>query len=323
MKLKTILVPVREPSARTRAAARKAAQVARASGATIELFHAFDQPLDPYALAGGMSAAQLERDAHARALKRMEPLARSLRKAGVSVRTAVASDYPAYEAVIREALRTRADLIVADTHSRHIAAGILGFTDWELLRYSPVPVLLVRNSRRYGSGAVLAAVDPQHAQDKSARVDRRILDAGASVARALGASLHVMHAYAPLPAATLTMNYMPASAVTELVKQAAATAKKSFARLIDEHRLPRNRSHLVAADPVDAIPGVARQTRAQIVVMGVVARSELKRLLLGNTAERVLDRVDSDVLAVGDPKRRKTISARRRGLRWITSFTPL
>ena len=72
------------------------------------------------------------------------------REVGLRVTTAVEWDYPAHEAVIRAATRFRADLIIADCHSGpHHAPWLLHFPDWELLRNSPVPVLLVKNRRPY------------------------------------------------------------------------------------------------------------------------------------------------------------------------------
>ena len=44
--------------------------------------------------------------------------------------------------------------------------------------------------------------------------------------------------------------------------------------------------------------GQPAETRSTVVVMGALARSGLKRLLIGNTAERVLDRPPSDLLVI-------------------------
>jgi len=46
------------------------------------------------------------------------------------------------------------------------------------------------------------------------------------------------------------------------------------------------------------LTALIRRTRARVVVMGAVSRSGLKRLFIGNTAERVLDRLPCDVLIV-------------------------
>ena len=56
--------------------------------------------------------------------------------------------------------------------------------------------------------------------------------------------------------------------------------------------------HVVAGDPVRELPVLARSLGAALTVMGAVSRSGLKSLFIGHTAERVLDRMSSDVLVV-------------------------
>jgi universal stress protein E len=52
---------------------------------------------------------------------------------------------------------------------------------------------------------------------------------------------------------------------------------------------------------VNAIPRLARQLGCDLVVMGALSRSGLKRIFIGNTAERILDSLDCDVLVVKPP----------------------
>jgi universal stress protein E len=325
LKLRRILVPVRDLDLRSRAAIDKAAQLARHGGATVELFHAFDMPLDPYVAAERGDIGSLERSAHARARTRLEKVAKRLRATGVTVETTVVSDYPAYEAVIRRATQTKAGLIVADAHHRHIAATLLGLTDWELLRHAPTPVLLVKSTRAWRSPVVLAAVDPQNAYDKPARLDRAILKAGAVICDSLGGELHAMHAYAPLPEGFPGVQAVVPSMVAQLHGLAETSARKAFERALKSSGLPPRRRHLLPQYPADAIASTARRLGASIVVMGAVARPALKRLLVGSTAERVLDRLTCDVLIIKPSGTASGVASRRRGVRWMAplglSFT--
>jgi universal stress protein E len=50
--------------------------------------------------------------------------------------------------------------------------------------------------------------------------------------------------------------------------------------------------------PGDVIPAVARRERIDTIVMGTLARVGIPGLFIGNTAERTLDHVDCDILAV-------------------------
>ena len=103
--------------------------------------------------------------------------------------TAVEWDYPPHEAIIRQASRVKADLIVAECHAgRRIAPLLLHLTDWELLRCSPVPVLLIKNKKPYRNPVLLAAVDPLHANAKPSQLDDEILSAATTVRRAMRGS---------------------------------------------------------------------------------------------------------------------------------------
>jgi nucleotide-binding universal stress UspA family protein len=167
--IRRILVAVKEPAARaTPAAVNKAVQLARALGARLELFHALTAPIyaDTF-IYGDRSFSDVTARCSSRPLTRLERLATRLKGHGrqrrLKISVAAEWDSPAYEAIIRRAQTSKADLIVAERHAgRHIAAALLHLNDWELLRLSPVPVLLVKSPRVYDRPVVLAAVDPSH-----------------------------------------------------------------------------------------------------------------------------------------------------------------
>ena len=49
---------------------------------------------------------------------------------------------------------------------------------------------------------------------------------------------------------------------------------------------------------IDAIPNFIRQNKVDLVVMGTVARSGLSGMIIGNTAEQILSRIECSVLAL-------------------------
>ena len=298
--IRRILVAVKDPWARSLPAVEKAAQLARSLGARVQLFHALSEPLYiDAAEASGVTLPALEHAAHARAAGRLEVLAQRLQKSGIRTESAAQWDYPPHEAVVRAARRFRADLIVAERHpSGHHLAWLLRFTDFELLRLAPVPVLLVKTRGKYDHPALLAAVDPSHAYAKPLRLDREILRSATEVTAALKGSLHALYAFNPMPVA-VTDGGLPLSGTMEVIAtEAEARARKALAGALSGASIPPSRRHLVPQHPIDAIEGAARRIRCGIVVMGAVSRSGLKRLALGNTAERVFDSLPCDLLVV-------------------------
>jgi universal stress protein E len=212
----------------------------------------------------------------------------------------------------------KADLIVADQHAgRHSAAGLLHLTDWELLRLSPVPVLLAKTPGTYRQPIVLAAVDPGHTFSKPAKLDQAILSAAATVTRALRGTLHAMHAYAPFPLAVSSDLLTSQKSIDRLEKAACAAALKALDRAVGTIKISKTNRHVAGADPASAIAQTARELKSAIVVMGAVSRSGLKSLFIGNTAEKVLDLLDCDILVVKPQLFGNRVKRARRGVRLV------
>ncbi len=318
--IRRILVAVKDPQAKLLPAVAKAAQLAKALGASLELFHGLSSPLflDAYALSGRFPA--VERETRNECLTELERIAAGLRVGGLAVSVAATWDYPVYEAVIRRARQIQADLIVAERHvGRHIVPGLLHLTDWELLRLSPVPVLLVKTGGIYQRPTILAAVDPAHAFSKPARLDAEILQASSVFAMALRGTRHAVHAYIPVPA--LPSKRITADTVQAVAAHSAGEAQRHFEQALAKSGIPHKYRHLIGRHPIDAIEETAREIRSDIVVMGAISRSGFKRLVIGNTAESVLDSLTCDLLIVKPPTFVGKVPATPRGVRYTT--TPL
>lgn len=317
--LRHILIAIKVPRGRSQPALRKAAQLAAASGARLTLFHALTTPLylDAYSQAG-QSLQQMQKQWRERVLAQLEKLAAPLRGTGIKVDVQARWDFPAYEAVIREARRSRADLIVAERHAtRHLLPALLRFNDWELLRRSPLPVLLVKRGGRWHKPAVLAAIDPMHSFAKPAKLDAAILSAAGLLAGSLGGQLHVAHACAPGPLASTTRLAPVPDMIATQSRKAQRETRSAFNLEVDKAGLTGAKRHFVEGHPVDVIRRLARQQRAGIVVMGAISRSGLQRLVLGNVAEQVLDSLPCDVLVVKPASFKARVSPRGRGVQLI------
>jgi len=321
-RIRRILVAVKDPTAKALPALEKAGQLARALDAELVLFHAIAEPLDLEAdVAGPGDLTGGERKTRAAVVARLEARALPLRSFGLRVSVSAEWDYPAYEAVVRAAARAGADLIVAERHGgRHLAAGLLHLTDWELLRLSGVPLLLVKRPGLYRRPVVLAAVDPDQRYAKPERLDREILQSGAKLAGALRGTLHVVHAYSPLPLTAYTRGTLSDHIVRDMQRRSARAAAEKLERLVRPLRVPASRRHLVPRHPSDAIEQAAAETHSAVVVMGALARSGLKRLLIGNTAERVLDHLSCDLLVIKPRGFRGKVPRRRRGARHVSPW---
>jgi universal stress protein E len=317
--IRRILIAIKDCHAKTTPALVKGVQLARALGARVELFHGISTPL--YVDGYGSYAVELpgvEHNIRAKILAQLETMAANAGGRDLRISVAAEWDYPVYEAIVRRARQIQADLIIADQHAgRHTVAGLLHLTDWELLRLSPVPVLLVKTSGPYRHPVVLAAVDPGHTFSKPAKLDQRILDVASKASGALRGTQHVVHAYVPFPYMADPKTMINQDTVNQLKEEATAAAQKALDRELRSSRIQKSRRHLIGRHPADAIPQTAREIHSSIVVMGAISRSGLRRLVIGNTAERVLDLISCDILVVKPAQFANRVPRARRGVRVV------
>jgi universal stress protein E len=300
-----ILYAVKDTDPRKSREFVKVCALAKACDASLELFHAISAPLYLPERAGEMSLGAIKRDTLDLHLMRLEKIAARARRRGVAVSCTAVWDHPPHEAIVRRATEWHADLIVSRCHPDGGLRGLMRYTDWELIRTSKIPVLLLRDARPYRRPVILAAVDPVHAHAKPHDLDENILVGARSLAAILRGRMHVVHANHP--------PLLGLAAETPFTEEDLRShGRREFEKLMTRGDLPARRGHLVEGDPVAVIPRVAGKLHARIAVMGAVSRSGLKRLFIGNTAERVLGKLACDVLVVKPGDFRQRVPAERR-----------
>ncbi|HME40334.1 MAG TPA: universal stress protein [Steroidobacteraceae bacterium] len=298
-KFDRILVAIADPAAGLNKAVRRARALAHATGASIELFHAIPQvmSLGP-AHASGEQFTRYEAEQTGGWLERT---ANRLRREEIIVTTSVQTGYPIHEAILRQVRRTKPDLLIIEARKHSFFARLLlSQTDFELIRHCPIPLLIVKGLAAWRSPRILAALDPFHAHDKPSVLDGEIIDAAQAIASVVHGSVHAAHVYRPFASyfAAVPMSEAAAAAIPAQEKSYTAAIRRGFHDAATRHGIGRKKAHLVCGDPATALPGLARSMRAGLVVMGAMSRSGLKRIFIGNTAERVLDTLQCDVLVV-------------------------
>jgi nucleotide-binding universal stress UspA family protein len=245
----------------------------------------------------------------------LERLAVPLRRGGGEVTTEVLRGRGHVETV-RQVLRGGHDLLMKEAEPNERVP--FGSTDMHLLRTCPCPVWLVRRGHGDGPFAkVLAPVDPTPPPDeadllhirrdvlaKDPELDAKVLEIAGSLAEGDGAELHVLHAWSAPGERRLRENpmleMMCQTEVEGYVEGSRAEARKALDALLTiVPDAPGRRSvHLLKGEPAETIAQFAKEGQVDLIVMGTVARAGIGGLLIGNTAETVLQRVDCSVLAV-------------------------
>jgi universal stress protein E len=294
--IQRILVAVKDPTAASLPAVAKAAQLARAFGAELELFHAIDSSIYIDRLGCTEAGAhETEMTVRQEYLQRLERIASRVRLHAAKATVAAEWDYPGYEAIARRAEHIGADLIVAGSHSDGHSALLARLADWELVRFSPLPVLLVRSSQLYHRPRVLTALDPSEGYGKPQDLDQDILHLGTLLSSALKGQLHAAHTYHRVTARAMTLALAAGLSVTQA---SAAEARTDFDWELRGSDVASRHRHLLEGRASEALRRLAQRLKADIVVVGTVSRMGLQRLFVGNTAERLLHDLPCDLLIV-------------------------
>ena len=163
--------------------------------------------------------------------------------------------------------------------------------DWKLLRYCPCPVLMVKSDEPWTGRAILAAVDVGNSDSEHQTLHTGIVSHASDIAHLCQGELHVLSAH-PSPMLSAAD---PTFQLKETIEQRYREACRRFQ---DEYEIDDSRLHIQEGPADVLIPKTAHQLNAAVTVIGTVARTGLAGALMGNTAEVVLDSLESDVLVL-------------------------
>ncbi|MEM8959113.1 MAG: universal stress protein [Pseudomonadota bacterium] len=292
---------------------RAAADLAARYGASLTVLSCVEPPSDLHILARVISTTA--EDLLARLVAdRQEQIADSVARAlsGSDAKLVVARGKPFIE-IVRHAVRAEIDIVVKTAEPLSGVAGFLfASTDHHLMRKCPCPVWLHRPADNPAPSTVIAGVDvdewdaaePETLHD----LNRRVIEIGCRIASGPGATVHVLHAWEAMgeglvwtfssgPDASLAaQSYIDEVeetrrvALDELVAPLVAHARDAGVSKL-EPRLIRGAPRAVIADQ-------ARFLGADVIVMGTVARTGLSGVIIGNTAEDILNNVQRSVVTV-------------------------
>lgn len=231
----------------------------------------------------------------------LETLAEPLRAAGIVVDTEVILQTPLHAGLLRKIQQLKPDLVVKDTHFHSaIRRALLTYTDWHLIRDSPAPLLLVKAREWPATGVRLAAaVDPGHPDDKPWTLDHELIGAMEYLSTGLPADCSVVNCFCALEdfvEQTAGGSAEFAALGVTGIEAARKLQREALRTLVTGHRIDAADVHLVDGAAVDALPLFVHEQRTDVLLMGAIARGSLFNLIVGSSAERVLDRLECDVL---------------------------
>ena len=278
------LFVITDPTARHQVALVKALLMAKMADCEI---HAFlctwrEKPKDR----GFSSRDEFERHTLAEAGQWLERQLGPCRVAGIPLSTEIVWNSEWHDAALHSIARSNCDLVIKSSFHHGKARRFYAKTsDYNLMRHCASPVLFVHQAQEWQSNRVLACVDLESSDNQHARLNSVVVRDAHALADIVAMDLYIAAAHR---------------------------------RDIDADNLPlRDRGHEVGLDQLgelfaveaervllrrgDTLPvlkEICDEIDPSIIVLGTLARTGLSGKLIGNTAEKLLDLVDADVLTV-------------------------
>ncbi len=273
MRIKKVFCVI-DPTTTNQTSLDRAAMIARNASASLHVYVC----ISSYDRVSGDRDTMREAET-ARHKAWLSQITENLKSDGLKVTVEVDSNDNWREAIAPAAQRAKADLIVKANYRRSVIQRRLFQTsDWVLLRSAHCPVLFVKAKRTKPIEKVLAAVN-LNASDKAHKaLNDIVIDHAGSIAKDAGAELHAVNAYSG----------------SENFIHPPDLAKKLG--------IPRQNAHVDNDDPEELVSKVARKLGSPLLVIGSIARKGVTGTVVGNTAERILDTLDCEILVIIQPR---------------------
>lgn len=290
------------------AAVARAISLAKNNQASLTMLYVAEKPfLGPFS--GHLAIEDFKLQLRQQAISRMESWLAPVR-GDMEIPLVVKFGTPFIE-VIRDALRNDRDLVIKPAGYGGAHAFLFGGLDRHLLRSCPCPVWILYGDVRSNYDRIVATVDfnPFDEDGRQEEFNRRILMLAAGLAVSDFAELHVAHAWQPVTdnivrvfSSELSESQVAANIESERLgheQRLNALGAGLRARLgAEAYAYLAPQFHLRKGDPRTVIPEIVAQLRADLVVMGTVGRSGIPGLIIGNTAEVILNNTECSVLAI-------------------------
>lgn len=197
-----------------------------------------------------------------------------------------------HQTIVKAQQALGADLVIKQHFpDSTLKKALLTPADWKLLRYCPCPVLMVKTHRPWKGGAILAAVDVGNPDSEHTALHDSIIQYGYNIAEIAEGELHVIAAHpSPMLSAAAPV-YQLSSSTEGKYREQCKAFQRAFS--IDDGHL-----HIAEGAADVLIPFTAHHLQAAVTIIGTVGRTGISGALIGNTAEVVLDSLESDVLVL-------------------------
>ncbi len=264
------LFVVYDPTREEQPALQRAADIAKENSASVHIFAC----IHPDVAKSLDKANEITRLLDEQRGK-LDTVAAALSDQGVEVITEVEWGKDWDQAAVRASIKGSADMVLKSSYRHSHGKRVLNRTaDWTLMRECLCPVMLVKESLPREVPRVLAAIDICAKNDSYERLNRSVIDFGRQALNNKDAEVHFINAF---------QDFQGVPDRQELIRSCGIESEKI---------------HIKHGKPEKVIVDQAQKMDASLVVVGNSNRSGVLGALVGNTVEKVLDKLECDVLSM-------------------------
>lgn len=187
-----------------------------------------------------------------------------------------------------EYLTEKACDLVVKTAQKQFGRGGFGSIDWRLIESLPTPLWLAVSTHWVKRDRIVAALDPAIDNPLHVELNQRVLKLGGTLTELLDADLESV-ACIPVPDEVADLSAF---------REQAGALLQAVDKVIADSGVTCSRTHFVTGKPAAEVNRVVDRNKARAILVGRGVRKGPKGFVLGNTAERILGRANTDVLIV-------------------------
>ncbi|OUS72028.1 universal stress protein UspA [Pseudoalteromonas sp. A601] len=211
---------------------------------------------------------------------------------------------------IRAVLSNSFDILLKEVDKLSWFDRLITSDDMHLLRNCPCPVWLMKKDEKLNYKQILAAVDFDSIDESNCNLElnNTILELACAISLAEFSTTHVVNVYDAPNAGFISLWVEdPDKVEKELYEFEHRHSQHKMEQLLEKlkHTLGQKaynflslRSHIIRGTAEEELPKAAQAVDADLVVMGTISRTGVAGLVIGNTAETILNQLDSSILAV-------------------------
>jgi len=168
-------------------------------------------------------------------------------------------------------------------------------TDWALIRQLHCPVLINSNRKWKSSHNVLIALDLSSNSTEHQELNARALHWARRWQTLFDCELHAIYSL-PISSPLLALDIVEKG---EYQRAHEPEAREKLCALLEEYGMTEVKPHVLVGAPHKAIPHMANELKADLVIMGSGSRKGIQGYLHSHhTAEKVLHHLRTDILTV-------------------------